>query len=269
MAGTPKTFAALRAELPLALTGQRIGLMGGTFNPPHEGHAVCAVTALRRLQLDQLWWMVTPGNPLKSGDGLPSLEERMAASRRLVSDPRIRVTGFEAELGTRYTYETVRYLKRHLAGVHLVWVMGADNLAGFHRWQRWREILTMVPVVVVDRPGWRLKALASKAARAFAASQVPEPKAQGLVAMPPPAWTFLTGPLSPVSSTDLRSKARQRGQSVAKKPQRAESAGQGKGRIGGAAVSEAPQSDGQPAQALPGGKPRPARRSHAAKAQAS
>src|SRR5262245_40564042 len=146
MAGTPKTFAALRAELPLALTGQRIGLMGGTFNPPHEGHAVCAVTALRRLQLDQLWWMVTPGNPLKSGDGLPSLEERMAASRRLVSDPRIRVTGFEAELGTRYTYETVRYLKRHLAGVHLVWVMGADNLAGFHRWQRWREIARLVPI---------------------------------------------------------------------------------------------------------------------------
>jgi hypothetical protein len=146
--------------------------------------------------------------------------------------------------------------------------MGADNLAGFHRWQRWREILTMVPVVVVDRPGWRLKALASKAARAFAASQVPETKARGLVAMPPPAWTFLTGPLSPVSSTDLRRKARQRGQPVARKQQMTAPTS-GKGRKGDAPVSELPQADRPPARALPGGEEPPAWPSHAAKTEAS
>ncbi|MEI9899743.1 MAG: nicotinic acid mononucleotide adenylyltransferase [Hyphomicrobium sp.] len=106
------------------MAGSASGLMGGTFNPPHEGHALCAMTALRRLDLDQLWWMVTPGNPLKTGEGLPSLEARMAASRRLVSDPRIKVTGFEAALGSPYTYATVRYLTRRLPAVHFVWVMG-------------------------------------------------------------------------------------------------------------------------------------------------
>ena len=108
--------------------------------------------------------MVTPGNPLKGRDGLPPLEERMAASRRLVTDPRIKVTGFEAALGTPYTYETLRYVTRRFPGMHFVWVMGADNLAGFHRWQRWRDIARLVPMAVVDRPGWRLAALASPAA---------------------------------------------------------------------------------------------------------
>ncbi len=160
---TRYNFTELRTQMPLAFPGQRIGLMGGTFNPPHEGHAVCAVTALRRLQLDQLWWMVTPGNPLKDQDGLPPLAERMAASRRFATDPRIKVTGFEAALGTPYTYETLRYVTRRFPGVHFVWVMGADNLAGFDRWQRWRDIARLVPMAVVDRPGWRLQALASPA----------------------------------------------------------------------------------------------------------
>lgn len=193
-----------RAQLPLAYAGQRIGLMGGTFNPPHEGHAVCAVTALRRLDLDQLWWMVTPGNPLKSGEGLPSLEQRMAASRRLVSDPRIKVTGFEAALGSPYTFATVRYLSGRLPGVRLVWVMGADNLATFHRWQRWRDITDLVPIAVVDRPGWRLKALASPAAARLASFRIPEGEAALLPGMQPPAWTFLSTRLSEASSTAIR-----------------------------------------------------------------
>lgn len=193
--------------LPPVCAGQRIGLMGGTFNPPHEGHAVCALTALRRLKLDQLWWMVTPGNPLKSGAGLPSLEERMAESRKLVSDPRITVTGFEASLGTSYTYATVRYLTRRLSGVHLVWVMGADNLAGFHRWQRWRDIAAMVPIAVVDRPGWRHRALASPAAGNLARFRVPESFAPMVPLMDPAAWVFLSTRLSPASSTALRTAA--------------------------------------------------------------
>jgi nicotinate-nucleotide adenylyltransferase len=201
---TRSSSADLRAEVPLALTGQRIGLMGGTFNPPHAGHATCAVTAMRRLQLDQLWWMVSPGNPLKSGQGLPPLAERMAASRRLVTDPRIKVTGLEAALGSRYTYETLRYLTRRLPGVHFVWVMGADNLAGFHRWQNWREIANLVPIAVVDRPGWRLGALASPAAAALSHYRVAEGLAGRLPLMRPPAWAFLSTRLSESSSTALR-----------------------------------------------------------------
>jgi nicotinate-nucleotide adenylyltransferase len=197
-------FTELRAQMPLAYPGQRIGLMGGTFNPPHAGHAVCAVTALRRLRLDQLWWMVTPGNPLKDQDGLPPLTDRLAASQRFASDPRIKVTGFEAALGTPYTYETLRYLTRRFPGVRFVWVMGADNLAGFDRWQRWRDIARLVPMAVVDRPGWRLRALASPAAQSLARFRVPESLAGQLPGMPPPAWTLLSTRLSEASSTALR-----------------------------------------------------------------
>jgi len=191
-------------RLPLAFPGERIGLMGGTFNPPHKGHLVCAETALRRLQLDRLWWMVTPGNPLKESNNLPSLGERIAASRALANDPRIVVTGLEAGIATAYTYETLCYLKRRLPGVRFVWVMGADNLIGFHRWQHWREIAALVPMAIVDRPGCRHAALASPAARAFARSRVPEREAALIPGSVPPAWTLLTTRLSGASSTALR-----------------------------------------------------------------
>lgn len=196
--------ADLRTEVPLALAGQRIGLMGGTFNPPHAGHATCAITALRRLKLDQLWWIVTPGNPLKSGEGLPSLARRVAASRLFATDPRIKVTGFEAALGSAYTYETLRHVTRRLPGVHFVWVMGADNLAGFHRWQQWRKIARLVPMAIVDRPGWRLPALASPAAASLSRYRVSESRAALLPLMAPPAWTLLSTRLSEASSTSLR-----------------------------------------------------------------
>jgi len=138
---------------------RRVGIMGGTFNPPHAGHQLVSSTTLKRLQLDQLWWVVTPGNPLKSNGGLPSLESRMEACRALVSDPRMTVTGFEAELQTPYTAATLAFLRKRYPAVHFVWVMGADNLAGFHRWQHWRDIMETMPIAVVDRPGWRLRSL--------------------------------------------------------------------------------------------------------------
>jgi nicotinate-nucleotide adenylyltransferase len=199
-----QSFGTLHAHPPLALPGQRIGLMGGTFNPPHEGHVVCAETALRRLKLDQLWWIVTPGNPLKSPSGLPSLESRMAASRVLAADPAIKVTGFEAELGSPYTYATVRYVRRRFSRTRFVWVMGADNLASFDRWEHWREIARLVPIAVVDRPGWHLKALTSPAARALSRWRLPESAASRLPQCKPPAWVFLATRLSEASSTALR-----------------------------------------------------------------
>jgi nicotinate-nucleotide adenylyltransferase len=204
MREVPHSRQPSRPLLPLAYAGQRVGLMGGTFNPPHEGHALCAVTALRRLELDQLWWMVTPGNPLKSGEGLPPLEERMAASRRLISDPRIKVTGFEGALGSTYTFATIKFLTRRLPGVDFVWVMGADNLATFHRWQHWRDIADLVPIAVVDRPGWRLKALSSPAGARLARFRIRESEAATLAGTPPPAWTLLSTRLSEASSTALR-----------------------------------------------------------------
>ncbi len=124
-----QSFGTLHAHPPLALPGQRIGLMGGTFNPPHEGHVICAETALKRLKLDQLWWIVTPATRSNRRRACPSLESRMAASRALAADPAIKVTGFEAELGSPYTYATVRYVRRRFARTRFVWVMGADNLA--------------------------------------------------------------------------------------------------------------------------------------------
>ena len=141
--------------------------------------------------------------------------------REVAKNPHIVVTDFEADLQTPYTASTLAFLKTRNPLVRYVWIMGADNLATFDRWQRWREIFTMVPIVVVDRPGWRLKALASKAARAFAAARLPETEAAGLAHRPAPAWTFLTGPLSHVSSTALRSKGRRRNELVAKKAQNA------------------------------------------------
>ena len=142
----------------------RIGLYGGSFDPAHEGHLHVSTTALRRLRLDRVWWLVTPGNPLKDNARLPPLEERIARARRLAADPRIDVTGLEAAIGTRYTFDTVDELTRRCPGVHFVWLMGADNLAQFARWQRWRDIARRVPIAVIDRPGATLKATRAPAA---------------------------------------------------------------------------------------------------------
>jgi nicotinate-nucleotide adenylyltransferase len=200
----PVSFGSVRVRTPLVAPGLRIGLLGGTFNPPHDGHVLISHTALVRLQLDQLWWIVTPGNPLKETGDLPPLADRMAACRAMMPDARVRITGFEEQLGTPYTAATLAFLKRRYPRVHFVWVMGADNLASFHRWQHWREIMCTMPIAVIDRPGWRYRALTSVAAYAFRRSYVPEIQAANLADMPPPAWTLLTGPLSPLSSTALR-----------------------------------------------------------------
>jgi nicotinate-nucleotide adenylyltransferase len=201
---THSSFGSVKVKPPLVLAGQRIGVMGGTFNPPHAGHLLISRTALRRLKLDQLWWVATPGNPLKSHDELPELAGRMEHCRRLAADRRIRITGFEQDLCTPYTAVTLAFLTRRFANVRFVWIMGADNLAGFHRWQHWRDIAASMPMAVVDRPGWRLKALASVAAHALRDAYVPEHQAAMLAMREPPAWTLLTGPLSRLSSTELR-----------------------------------------------------------------
>ena len=163
--------------------------------------------ALKRLGLDKVWWIVSPGSPLKRRADTAPFAERLILCRDVAKNPHIVVTDFEAELGSPYTASTLAFLKMRSPLVRFVWIMGADNLAGFDRWLRWREIFTLVPIVVVDRPGWRMKALASKAARAYADARIPEADARGLALRPPPAWTFLTGPLSQLSSTSIRNRA--------------------------------------------------------------
>jgi nicotinate-nucleotide adenylyltransferase len=182
----------------------RIGLFGGTFDPPHAAHRAACLLAMRRLQLDRVWWLVTPGNPLKNTRGLAPLQERMAAARTLAHHPRIDVTDLEAELGTPYTYETVSYLVRRGRGVHFVWIMGADNLRSFHRWQRWGGIAGLVPIAVVDRLGPSLYASGSIAAQFLAPYRLPERMATALAVQKPPAWVYLHGLKSPLSSTALR-----------------------------------------------------------------
>lgn len=190
--------------MPQVEQGMAVGLFGGSFNPPHEGHVVVAATALARLNLDQLWWMVTPGNPLKDSGVLAPLAQRVAESQALVKDPRIRVTAFEEKIRTRYSADTIAYILKHNRGVHFVWIMGADNLSTFHHWQQWRKIVNTIPIAVIDRPGSSHADKESPAAQAFAPFRVAENKASGLALQKAPAWTFIHGRRSSLSSTALR-----------------------------------------------------------------
>lgn len=191
---------------PAVADGMRIGLMGGSFNPPHAGHVAVARAALRRLDLDRVWLLVSPGNPLKSNHDLGRLADRLAAVRQLAHDPRIIATDIECRLGSAYTVDTLTALRRRHPRVRFVWIMGADSLANFHRWREWRRIASLAPMAIVDRPGWRFRALASPAARTLAGGRIREQDAATLTRRRPPAWTFLTVPLSPLSSTELRRK---------------------------------------------------------------
>ncbi|SFV04687.1 nicotinate-nucleotide adenylyltransferase [Methylobacterium sp. 174MFSha1.1] len=196
-------------RLPPLAPGLRVGLYGGSFNPAHAGHRHVSRLALRRLALDRVWWLVSPGNPLKDRRHLPEAAARAEGARAVASDPKIAVTDFEAglgegRLGVRYTVDTLRWLTERQPEVRFVWIMGADSLATFHRWKGFREIAAMMPFAVIDRPGYTLKAMASPAARLLAASRLDETDAPTLAGRSPPAWVFLHGPRNSLSSTALR-----------------------------------------------------------------
>jgi nicotinate-nucleotide adenylyltransferase len=190
-------------RMPHVEKGMTVGLFGGSFNPPHEAHRLIAETALKRLGLDRLWWMVTPGNPLKRRSEA-SLARRVEMSLALARHPRIDVTAFEARHAVRYTADTIEIVLARNPGVRFVWVMGADSLAGFHRWQRWREIAMSVPIAVFDRPGASMAAMNAPMARSFERFRLDESDAKLLPFLSPPAWTFIHGPRSAQSSTRLR-----------------------------------------------------------------
>jgi nicotinate-nucleotide adenylyltransferase len=200
----PIVSQSVAASIPSYSNGMRIGLLGGSFNPPHLAHRAISLFAIKRLKLERVWWLVTPGNPLKDKRTLHDLEERMVAARRVASDPRIQVSCLESVIGTRYTVDTVRYLRRRASTLRFVWIMGADNLAQFHRWQSWLDIASEMPIAVIDRPPQSFRALASPAAQALARYRLPENQARMLTDHPAPAWVFLTGLKLSLSSTGLR-----------------------------------------------------------------
>lgn len=192
------------SALPPHAPGMRIGLFGGSFNPAHEGHLLVARQCLKRLQLDSIWLLVSPGNPLKDHAELAPLAARLAATRALMDHPRIEVTGFEAAHDFRYTFDTLSYLRRSAEGVDFVWIMGADSLKDFHRWERWRDIASLVPIAVYARPGSNFRATRSRAATALAKFRIPEEEAETLAGRAPPAWVYLRGLMSAQSSTAIR-----------------------------------------------------------------
>lgn len=195
-------------KMPYVAKGMRIGLFGGSFNPPHDGHVLVAEMALKRLKLDQVWWMVTPGNPLKSHKELLPLRDRIALSHDICDDRRIKITGFEAAYNLSYTAQTLDLVAQKNRGVKFVWLMGADNLASFHKWQNWRKIAETFPIAVIDRPGSTLSYLSSRMAKTYAHARLDESDAGVLAHLRAPAWTFLHGPRSSLSSTALRQASR-------------------------------------------------------------
>ena len=196
----------MRFRLPPHAPGMRIGLFGGSFNPTHSGHLLVSDLALKRLRLDRIWWLVSPGNPLKDNYSLASVEQRLKQTQACVRDPRIIVTDLELRLGKRFTADTLFFLKQNCPKVHFIWIMGADNLIQFHLWQNWERIVNLMPVAVFDRPGSTFKISSAKMAQRFNYARRPEISSYNLVENLPPAFTIIHGPRSNKSSTAVRAK---------------------------------------------------------------
>ncbi|MGX1198359.1 nicotinate-nucleotide adenylyltransferase [Parvibaculum sp. MBR-TMA-1.3b-4.2] len=184
--------------------GLRVGLLGGSFNPAHEAHLLVSRMAMRALGLDRVWWLVSPGNPLKPEKGMAPLAERLASARTMARDPRICVTDIERRLETRYTVDTIASLVTLHPDVHFVWLMGADNMIQLPRWYRWKELTRMIPIAIYPRPGYTLKARLSPAAQALRQATLDTGDARRLATAQPPALCFLEGPVSSLSATQIR-----------------------------------------------------------------
>lgn len=190
-------------KVPYARAGQVVGLLGGSFDPAHEGHVHITKAALKRLGLDRVWWLVSPGNPLKTHKPAP-MADRLEAARSVMQHPAVEVTDIETHLGTQYTTQTIAALQDRYVGVRFVWLMGADNLAQFHHWQDWQEIMARVPVGVLARPGDRITARMSKAARMFRNDRLIGRASQMLGRAEAPMWSFVNLPMLEKSSSAIR-----------------------------------------------------------------
>lgn len=186
---------------------RKIGLLGGSFNPAHDGHRHISLWALKTLKLDEIWWLVSPQNPLKPAKGMAPQAERLASARRSADHPHIRPVVIENTLNTRYTIDTLTALRRLFPAARFVWLMGADNLTQIRRWKAWRGIFAAVPIAVFARPGYGMRALGGVAAKRYARKRVGPQRAKSLAARKPPAWIMMTNPLHPTSSTAIRAAA--------------------------------------------------------------
>lgn len=195
----------MRNGFPIARKGMRIGLLGGSFDPAHQGHAHITREALRRFGLDQVWWLVTPANPLKAKGPAP-IKRRLQQARKIMDHPRVRISDLETSLGSRFTAQTLRKLCALYPDVHFVWLMGADNLIQFDRWDHWRDIFATVPIGVLARPGSTTALYRARAARIYARARLPASKARRLASSNLPAWCFVQIPMSTESSTDIRAR---------------------------------------------------------------
>lgn len=193
----------MRQGFPIATKGMVIGLLGGSFDPAHEGHVHISREALKRMGLDQVWWLVTPANPLKARQPAP-MADRLARARAVMRHPKVKITALEVALGTRATADTIDRLQAIYPGVTFVWLMGADNLVQFHRWGRWRDILRSAAVGVLARPGSGVAARLSVAARAFRVHRVQ--RGENLRGRKPPVWCFVNVPMNDASSTEIRAR---------------------------------------------------------------
>lgn len=192
-------------RFPAIRPGLTIGLLGGSFDPPHQGHVHITREALKRFGLDRVWWLVSPGNPLKEHGPAP-LEDRMAAARAIMQHPKVEISDFEARAGTRFTAETLAALMREYRGARFIWLMGADNLVQLPQWQDWERIMDTVPIGVLARPGDRIRARNSKAARVYAAARIRGRDSLKLARAEAPAWCFVNVPMSDESSSAIRAR---------------------------------------------------------------
>jgi len=191
-------------RLPYHPPGRSIGLLGGSFNPAHAGHVYISTEALKRLHLDEVWWLVSPQNPLKSSADMASFDERFNHAQSTVTDRRIKVLDIEQYLKTRFTADTLKKLRRITPGVHFVWMMGADNFAQFHQWRQWQSIIQNTALAIFDRRPYSRAARSSKTARIFKTAQIFDHKANTLSTRPCPAWCFFPVRPNLLSATDIR-----------------------------------------------------------------
>ncbi len=187
--------------------GLSVGLLGGSFNPAHDGHVLISRLALARLGLDRVWWLVSPQNPLKPEAGMAPFADRLAGARHLARHPHVQVTDLESRLGTQYTADTVRLLARRYPRTRFVWLMGADNLAQIPKWQHWQQIFNTLPIAIFARPSYSLRALSGQAAQRYGHYRIGESESRTLASREPPAWVFLHTRLSTISATALRAKS--------------------------------------------------------------
>jgi nicotinate-nucleotide adenylyltransferase len=186
------------------LDHKKIGLLGGSFNPAHQGHLEISQTAINVLELDQVLWLVSPGNPLKNDNEMTPFDERFSSAENMALDPKVLVTDIESEMGTKFTIDTLESLKVKYPNTHFIWLMGADNLEQFNKWKDWRKIADTVPFAIFNRPSYSSANETSVAATELKEYRIKTSEAHTLYNLTPPAWVYYQKTDNPLSSTEIR-----------------------------------------------------------------